>query len=543
MWSHVTAVIVIISIVSTFPLLLVAYAQEVSITTSATDHNDTFFGEGVLQIVINDPDADDDATVEEFTVDIDADPDSGSQGSTSVVVPETSDGSGRFEFYLVHSDATAVGPQDIDPINSAGVEGDGSCVSDCAPFVTFGASGDLQVDADLYEEVTFDLTANNFEFTLKYEETLAQVSLDRSAYGSDSFVYVFIDDQDANLNPSTADELVVDPDNTPNSDLLALAGGSIEATVTFRETGDNTARFEGRYELGASINLDSESLVLTLFDKANYADTLTADENDSNGTDEVSFSIGDTDGTIDVGDLISWDAELSSDKLTYALGENVTITIEDQDANSAPSVVDEIDLELSTSNRTAVITATETGLSTGIFKITIQLGSDGTISGTQLKVAGGESLTVSYTDDRPADYESRLENGQDPQKEFTLEIDTLVGTPGIPSATVSSPIVRGTLGEDSALVVGAQLGLSTTIENDGAAEQPFVALIEVRDSTGITVYLAWQSGSLEPAGSTSVEVSWTPEVRGEYEVRTFAVSSLSNAIVLSKVATTSLEID
>src|SRR6185436_14383263 len=193
----------------------------------------------------------------------------------------------------------------------------------------------------LYEDVTFDLTAGNVEVTVKYEETLAQVSLDRSAYGSDSFVYVFIDDQDANLNPTAADEFIVDPDNAPNNDLITLGGGSIEDAITFRETGDNTARFEGRYELGASMVFDSESLVLTLFDKANYGDTLAADENDSNGTDEVSFSIGDTDGTIDVGDLITWDAELSSDESAYALGDNVTITIEDPDANSNPSVADE----------------------------------------------------------------------------------------------------------------------------------------------------------------------------------------------------------
>jgi hypothetical protein len=543
MRSHLTVVLVaLISTLSTIPLLHVAYSQEVSITTSADNQDGTFFGEGVLQIIINDPDSDDDSTVEEITVDIDADPDSGSQGSFSVIVPETSDSSGRFEFFLVHADATAVGPEDIDPINSAGVEGDGSCVSDCAPFVTFGASGDLQIDADLYEDVAFDLTAGNVEVTVKYEETLAQVSLDRSAYGSDSFVYVSIDDQDANLNPTAADEFIVDPDNAPNNDLLTLGGGSIEDTVTFRETGDNSARFEGRYELGASIDFDSESLVLTLFDKVNYGDTLSADENDSNGTDEVSFSIGDTDGTIDVGDLITWDAELSSDKSAYALGENVTITIEDPDANSNPSVADSIELELSASSGTAVIAATETGQSTGIFKAIFHLDSEGSIDGTLLELAEGESVKISYTDEKPADYQARLDSGQDPEKEFTIEIKTVLGTVGIPSASLSSPTVRAIGDEDSSLAVGTQLGLSTTIENDGGAEQPFVALIEVRDSMGITVYLAWQSGDLEPEGSTAIEVSWTPDVSGKYEVRTFAVSSLTNAIVLSKVATTNVDV-
>jgi hypothetical protein len=349
------------------PSFHLASAQETSITTSADDHGVTFFGEGVLQVVIDDPN-DDDSTIEELVVDIDATPDIGSQGSFSVTVPETSDSSGRFEFFLIHADATSVTAADLDPINSAGVDGDGTCVSDCAPFVTFGASGDLQIDADLYEEVSFDISDGDDEITVEYEESIAEVSLDRTAYGSDSFLYVFIDDQDANLNPTEADEFTVDPGNSPNSDLLTIDGGSIDSAVTFTETGDNTARFEGRYELGASFIFDSESLVITLSDKANYEDTLGADENDSGSTDEVNFIIGDDDGTIDIGDLITWDAELSSDKADYSLGESIKVTIEDLDANSNPGLSEGIDLMLSTSSGNATISASETGPSTGTLK-------------------------------------------------------------------------------------------------------------------------------------------------------------------------------
>jgi hypothetical protein len=525
------------------PALQSAYGQGHSITTSADENDRTFFGEGVLQVVIIVPDADDDSTLEELEVDIDAAPDSGSQASTSVTVPETSDSSGRFEFYLVHADASSVDAGDLDPINSAGVEGDGTCVSDCAPFVTFGSSGDLQVDADLYEEVTFDISDGEEEITVNYEETLAEVSLDRSAYGSDSFVYVFIDDQDANLNPSTTDEFVVDPDNAPNNDLLSLDGASFEDVITFRETGDNTARFEGRYELGASIDFESESLVLTVFDKANYADTLTADENDSDSTDEVSFVIGDTDGTIDLGgDLITWDAELTSDKPAYALGENVTITIEDPDANSSPSVSESIDVELGASSGTATIAASETGQNTGIFRATFLLASDGAISGTQLRVNQGDSVTVSYIDHRPADYETRLENGQNTDKEFTFELDIIAGAWEMPSVSISRPSLSAISGDGGRLVTGAQLVLVTNIENDRNADQPFVALVEVRDSSGVTVHLAWQSGTLRPAESIEVGVSWTPETSGIYQVRTFAVSSLAAPIVLSEVTTANVEI-
>jgi hypothetical protein len=398
----------------------------------------------------------------------------------------------------------------------------------------------LQVDADLYEETSFDISDGDDEIIVNYEESFAEISLDRTAYGSDSFVYVFIDDQDANLNPTEADEFTVDPDSTPNDDLLALEGGFIDSPVTFRETGDNTARFEGRYELGASIAADSESLVLVLSDKANYGDTLGADENDSDSTDEVNFVIGDTDGTVDVGDPTTWDAELSADKPAYSLGESIRVTIEDRDANSNPGISEDVNLELSTASGNATISALETGPNTGIFEATVQLAVDGSVSDTQLVIEEGESLIMVYTDEKPADYQTRLDSGQATEKDFSLEVDTLAGSSGLPSVTVSAPSASGVGG--STLVAGTQIGLSTTIENDRSVEQPFVTLIEVRDSSGITVYLAWQTGNLQPADSTMIGVSWTPEASGTYEVRTFSLTSLSEGLVISEVATADIMI-
>jgi hypothetical protein len=543
---HVGSVVLVVTFIFSgmimlFPLQM-TYGQTSSLSTSADDHDNTFFGEGVLQIVINDPDADDDGTVEELIVEIDADPDTGSQGSFSVIVPETSDSSNRFEFYLIHADATPVDPADIDPINTAGVEGDGTCATDCAPFVTFGSSGDLQVDAELYEEVTFDIAAADDEIKLSYEEALAQIQLDRSAYGSDSFVYVFIEDQDANLNPTARDEFTVDPNSAPNDDLLVLDGGSLESSMTFRETGDNSARFEARYELGASITFDSESLVLTLFDKANYDDTLDADENDSGSTDEVSFSIGDTDGTIDVGGgEITRDAEVISDKTTLAHGGNATVTVEDPDANT-PGIVDSVDLHISSGNSSAVVAAAETGQDTGIFEVTLQLDSDGVLTGTQLVFGQEDVMTIVYIDERPADYEERLERGENTEKDFALEIDIVSGTSDGLSASLAPPTAARAGDPDAPLVAGGQLGLSTIIENNSNVEQSFVALIEVRDASGITVYLAWQTGTLEPSGSAPIEVSWTPVSSEDFEIRTFAITGFAEGEVLSQIATTSIQV-
>lgn len=512
------------------PVLPSVNGQQADIKTYAIDEK--FFGEGVLQVVVTDPDADDASAIEDLIVNLDAEPDAGSSGAISIAVPETSDSSGKFEFFLIHEDAVAVGPSDLDPISSRGVEGDGACALDCAPFVTFGPTGDLAVDAELYEDVVFQISAGTDEVEVKYEEAEGTLELDRTSYGSSSFVYMFVNDQDANLDPTNADQFVVDPDNPPNADLFSLGGGTLDGAITFRETGDNTARFEGRYQLGNSILVISESIVLTLFEKANYATPLASAENDSNGSDEVSFTVGDSDPLIDVGGqpVVTFDPMLSSGKASYTLGETVSVTIEDVDANTNTNIADTIILQLS-SGGVAELSALETGPSTGIFESSFTLGSDGTVTDTSVKVEN-RVIAITYTDKRPADYAEKLEEGQNPEKEFSLEIDIITGSDSI---VISAPTVRTSSGATGPHPLGTQLVLSTIVENSNDVQQ-YVVIIEARDENGVTVFLGLQSGTLALGNSSSIETSWTPEAVGDYQIRTFVISSLADGEVLSDVS-------
>jgi hypothetical protein len=361
---------------------------------------------------------------------------------------------------------------------------------------------------------------------------LGTLELDRSSYGSNSFVYVFVDDQDANLDPTNTDQFVVDPDNTPNADLLSVNGGTLDGAITFRETGDNTARFEGRYQLGNSISAVSESIVLTLFEKANYAASLASAENDSNGSDEVSFTVGDSDPLIDVGGqpgIVTFDPRLSSSQASYALGETINVTVVDADANSSAGTADTIILQIS-SGGVAELSAVETGPSTGIFESSFTVGSDGAITGTDVKVENG-TIAITYTDKRPADYAEKIRDGLNPAKEFSLKIDITSSSDLI---SVSAPSARTGSGAAGPHPLGTQLVLSTVVENNLDAQE-YVVIIEARDENGITVFLGLQSGTLAPDDSSSIEASWTPDATGSYQIRTFAVSSLESAQVLSGV--------
>ena len=522
------------------------YAQTVIIETSSGDHMNRFFGEGVLQVTVTDPDADNDNVVEEITIEISADPDSGGSTSADITVPETNEGSGKFEFFLVHVDAIAIGPDDLDPINTAGVEGDGICIADCAPLVTFGQGGDLDVDAQLYDDVRFEILVDNTEAIINYEETPSALELDRESYGTTSYVYISILDQDANLNPTQRDEFTVDPDSEPNDDLLELHGGTFEGAILFRETGDNSAIFEGRYRLGESILVDSESLLITLFDKANYSGTLAAAENDSNNIDEIVFTVGDSDGTIEVGDVFqpvpTWDPAIEADKESYSLGETVHVTIVDQDANVNSGVLDSIQLQVSTRGNQIEISAIEKGANTGIFEASFRLLEE--IDGEADAIRPGGSVVITYTDKRPADYSDKVQAGQNPETDFTLEIDIqLPVKSGIDATDVTAPIIEDVAGGSGPYIVGTSLTLSTTITNNNDQSQDFVLLIEVRDSDGVTLFLGLQSGTLDPSGSADIGVSWQPGNEGSFEVRTFAITDLgSEADVLSRVVTTEINV-
>lgn len=515
-----------------------SFAQQDKVTFKTSSANNMFFGEGLLQVVITDQQSDNDAIIEKITVNIDAIPDSGTAGSDSFSIPETSASSGRFEFYLMHVDADEVDPNDIDPINTAGIEGADGAGASAAPIITFGqGSADLIVaGADLFEGTRFEITIHDTQFELDYQETEADLSLDRTAYGSSSFVYVYINDSDANLNPTAPDRFTVDPTAAPNNDLLALDGGTITQSVVFEETGDNTAVFKGRYQLGSSITTGgNKAFILTLHDKANYVAALSADENDSNNIDQVSFTIGDTSGRITVNEGQNtqprFDPEFSSDKPEYRLGDTVRLTITDRDADSNADTVDTIQLTASAQEgQDKTFSATETGANTGVFSLAFKLSS--TQAEDTVVVGSSDKLIIRYIDDHPT--------GSTSSKEFTYTIR--VDKPDASGAVNSgSPAIKDITGKTlPSIQVDQQVILATTVENTGSQEQPFIALVEVRDSAGATVFLQWQSGIIGAGAKSEIGLSWTPSKPGTYEVRTFAISDLANPQILSQVAKSSV---
>lgn len=82
---------------------------------------------------------------------------------------------------------------------------------------------------------------------------------------------------------------------------------------------------------------------------------------------------------------------------------------------------------------------------------------------------------------------------------------------------------------------GQQVMITTTFRNNLEETVAFVGIIEVRDTNGVTVFLSWQSNSIEPLGNKTVGVSWLVPESSAYQSRTFAFTDFEQPQVLSPV--------
>lgn len=89
--------------------------------------------------------------------------------------------------------------------------------------------------------------------------------------------------------------------------------------------------------------------------------------------------------------------------------------------------------------------------------------------------------------------------------------------------------------------VGKQVQIAADLHNNQDIEQDFAYIVQVQNENGVTVSLAWITGTLKPAQSFSPAISWTPNEAGKYEATIFVWESIDNPSALSP--TLSLKID
>lgn len=355
---------------------------------------------------------------------------------------------------------------------------------------------------------------------------------DPELIGPGTKLTVLIADGSLDANPNRVDEY--EADDVELVTFTTDRGEVDEAVPDLEETGENTGIFMFEIQLVTDEQAcEDDDLGDAQFEAQGGSDpsigvcpgdVLAIEYEDPFGDDVFSSSV----------EIRSWDPEFVADRDSFLLNDRIVVEITDPDANRDPDIADLIrDIKVYSDSDIIgeELSALETGDNTGVF--TLAFTTSLQAQGNAILVKDGDEAKVEYTDEFPADFATSTT-----EKTFIF-IMPIAFSHSIDSFRSSVPEIAA----NGTPAAGKQATLSLVITNDADRTQQFVELVEVRDSDGVTVFLAWQSGTLDPNSQTQIGVSWIPERPGDYTARTFAISNFDNPQVLSPVSESDFTIE
>jgi len=105
------------------------------------------------------------------------------------------------------------------------------------------------------------------------------------------------------------------------------------------------------------------------------------------------------------------------------------------------------------------------------------------------------------------------------------------------NVSMTQPIMVDTSGQKiTSFHAGQQIGVESTLTNNGQSEQKFAYMVQVLGSNGETEYFESTSASMLPNQAFTTSQVWIPKNTGQYIVEVFVWNSLSSAIPLTDVS-------
>jgi hypothetical protein len=395
-----------------------------------------------------------------------------------------------------------------------------------------GLSGEDQVGDDSYDAEAY-FSISNFG---------ALVELDKAVYAWTDTVYVTITAPDHNTN--TASEETVGTTALPiqvttrNGKMCTTSTGS--TTYVAAETGPDTGVFTAEvalegYALSQAHNTPSQG------DACSNSDDTAGEIQTAGQTDGISVSYEYNDGSVVVASasIVFNIAEASFDTSAASAGGSATFTVVDPDENTDSDVIDTFTVAVfsDSDNGGFKMTMNETNEDTGVFEGTVVFTSDTATSGNSLRVSEGDTVTAEYDD-------YTLPEPYTDSDDLTIAGTLTIGTafPPLERAPAANARVVDAFGASVAEVsVGQQVQIAADVSNGQSKDQAFAYLVQVQDGNGVTVSLAWITGSLTAGQSMSPALSWTPDGSGSYTATVFVWESVDNPTALSP--TVSVDID
>ncbi len=401
-------------------------------------------------------------------------------------------------------------------------------------YTDWGPSGsDFVGDED--EDVVLTIYTSNFGAT---------VELDQKVYTWTDKVYVTIVAPDHNFDSDLVDEI----GNTDLDPIKVSTRGDDIDNYKLVETGTDTGIFTGEVILtGFTHDADGDSrtgdangndVISTAPSGAGPTDGLLPADDDDGITVSFEFS---EDETVVGSALIRWNiGEVQWLEASYPASGTGVVRVIDPDMNLDPEAVDNFDVDVwSDSDAGGIdLTVTETNEATGIFEGTVFFTVLDESSGHRLRVAEGDTVTAEYEDNTLPDPYTTAD-------ELDITATSLIGTvvPPLERAPATNCRVVDAFGNTlSSVSVDQQVQITCDVSNGQDREQPFAYLIQIQDANGVTVSLAWITGSLSPGQSFSPALSWIPENDGTFDVTAFVWESVDNPTALSPPVDTSITV-
>jgi len=401
-------------------------------------------------------------------------------------------------------------------------------------YTDWGPSGSDYVGEE-DEDINISVFTSNFGAT---------VELDQKVYTWNDKVYITVVAPDHNFDANLIDE-IGDSDDNPIK--ISTRGNDLN-NYKLVETGTNTGIFTGELIL-TGFNFDADGNTNTgefgtgfdtkpRTDGTGPTDGYLQADNDDGIT--VSFEYSE-DETVVGSALVRWNiGEVQWLEASYPASGNGVVRVIDPDMNLNPEAVDNFDVDVwSDSDSGGVdLTVTETNEATGIFEGTVFFTTSDESSGHRLRVTEGDTITVEYEDNTLPDPYTTAD-------ELDITSTAIIGTivPPLERAPASNAHIVDAFGNSlDEVSVDQQVQITSDLTNNQNQEQQFAYLVQVQDENGVTVSLAWITGSLSSGQTFSPALSWIPSSAGTYTATAFVWESVDNPTALSPTVTVTINV-
>jgi len=374
----------------------------------------------------------------------------------------------------------------------------------------------------------------------------ATIELDQKVYTWTDKVYITVVAPDHNFDSGLVDNI----GESANDPIKVSTRGNEINRYQLVESGADTGIFIGEVTLtGMQHDADGDGT-----DDISSGTTSTSynGSNTQTGPTEGQLATTDNDGltvsfefsedeTVVGSALIRWNiGEVQWLEASYPASGTGVVRVIDADMSLDPEAIDNFSVDVwSDSDAGGIdLTVTETNEATGIFEGTVFFTTTDDSSGHRLRVAEGDTVTAEYEDNTLPDPYTTAD-------ELDITATSLIGTvvPPLERAPAANLRTVDAFGNSlNAVSVDQQVQLTADLANGQDREQAFAYLVQVQDGDGVTVSLAWITGSLSSGQSFSPALSWIPTESGSYTATAFVWESVDNPTALSPPVSTTINV-